>query len=181
MSSASLGHPGLPVDSPGNQNGVGEGAQRKNLCSSALQGPQSGKLKSSPDTAIGRRFSGNERVVNAKHCQLQQHYPGLESFQEAAHTSRHVVPGNFQGRLGIQMSRLPEARPHSVCCLLGGPSSTNLYRPAFISIPKIDRLWGRRTPAPPPYNSEQCKANSVSLAEICPFKDFPSPGGTESI
>lgn len=159
-----------------------KGAQRKSLCSSAPQGPQSGKIKPSPDTAIARRFSGNERVVNAKHCQLQQHYPRLESFQEAAHTSRHVVPRNFQGRLGIQMSRLPEARPHSVCCVLGGPGSTDSTD--LPSFPQEDRLTvGKEDPLPhpTPYNSEQCQADSLSLAELYPFKDFPSPRGSESI
>lgn len=75
------------------------------------------------------------------------------------------------------MSRLPEARPHSMRCLLGGPSftiSTDL--PSF---PPKDRPTAGKEDPPP--NSEQCKADSLSLSEICPFKDFPSPGGTESI
>lgn len=44
----------------------GWGRQRKSRCSSAPQGPHTGKIKPSPDIATASRFSGNERIVNVK-------------------------------------------------------------------------------------------------------------------
>lgn len=114
-------------------------------------------------------FSGNERIASAKQCQLQQHYPRLEGFQEVAHTSRQAVPGNFQGRFGIQARRPPEARPHTGYWLLDRPGLIPVL--TCLRFPKEIEHGG---------TGGHCRIPTVLsniLKEICPFVGTPQPWG----
>ena len=116
-------------------------------------------------------FSGNERIASAKQCQLQWHYPRLEGFQEAAHTSRQAVPGHFQGRFGIQARRPPD---HIGYRLLNRPGLIPVL--TCLRFPKEIEHGG---------TGGHCHIPTVLsniLKEICPFMGTPpSPGGTESL
>lgn len=66
-----------PVALTGDGEQGAKGGLKKPCSSSAPRGPQSGKIKPSPDIAFASRFSGGGRIVSGERCQLQQHYPRL--------------------------------------------------------------------------------------------------------